>query len=87
MTNFWVILALSALSAISIGWGLYQQVLAIVEKQRSYKGIVFKILGLVPLFFAIRWGRDEIVAISVSFFVTGAIFLVFLSLARKRLMR
>jgi hypothetical protein len=87
MTDFWVILALSAVSALSVGLGLFFQVLAIVEKRKSFKGIVFKILGILPLFFAIRQGPDEVVAISVTFIATATIFLVFLSLARKRLMR
>jgi hypothetical protein len=87
MTTFSVILALSGLSALFIGLGLFFQVRTIVEQRRSYKGIIFKIIGIIPLFLAIRTGRGEVVAISITFFICASIFLVFLSLARKRLMR
>lgn len=87
MLNYWMILALSALSAIVVSFGVLFQAKGIVGNRRSFKGIALKILGLLPLFAAIRWGRDEIVAISLTFFVTAAVFLIFLSLARNKLLR
>ena len=85
--SFWVILALTCLSGIIVAFGLFNQVAAITQRRRSFKGIVFKFLGLIPLFLAIRGSHDEVVSISVSFFVTASITLVFLTLARKRLLR
>lgn len=72
MVSYWVILALSALSAVIVSLGVFFQVNGIVGKRRSYKGILLKVLGLLPLFAAIRWGRDEIVGISLTFFVTAS---------------
>lgn len=85
--SFWGILALTCLSGITVAFGLFKQVSAIIQKRRTYSGIIIKFVGLTPLFLAIRGSHGEVVSISVSFFVTASITLVFLTLARKRLLR
>jgi hypothetical protein len=87
MMQPWVIYGLSMLSATLVAVGVFVQVAAIIRQRKTFLGFFAKILGLVPLFFAVRDGRTEVVSISLIFFSTAVITLAFLTLARHKLLR
>lgn len=83
----WRLLLLSAFSGGVVAVGLFIQVVAVIRQRRTFKGVLLKFLGLVPLLFAIWGGREHIFVVSGVFFSTALIFLVFLTLARNKLLR
>lgn len=85
--DVWLFLSLAALAGAVVAVGLYLQVLAVIRQKRTFKGILLKFLGLVPLVVAVRGAREQIYTVSGVFFATAVIFLVFLTLARNRLLR
>ncbi|MFZ9520894.1 MAG: hypothetical protein ACO3A4_10485 [Silvanigrellaceae bacterium] len=83
----WWFLLLSAFSGGVVAVGLFIQVAAVTRQRRTFKGVLLKFLGLVPLLFAVWGAREQIYVVSGLFFSTALIFLVFLTLARNKLLR
>lgn len=87
MSVSWSALSLASLSGLLVALGLFYHVAGIVREKRTMRGILLKISALFPLFFAVRWGLEDLLAVCLSFFVVASITLVFLTLARNKLLR
>lgn len=86
MNNLMAI-ALSFCAGSAVATGLFLHTAGIILRRRSFKGFFIKFTGLIPLGLALYQHPEEVLAICLTFFVTASIFLVFLSLARNRLLR
>jgi hypothetical protein len=85
--SLWFLLLATLLSASLVGWGLFIQVAAIVKQRRSALGLVYKFLGLGPFLWALSQGSENLLLLIATFFMTLAVFLILLTLARDRLLR
>ncbi|MEY3903912.1 MAG: hypothetical protein RL189_3218 [Pseudomonadota bacterium] len=80
-------IALSLCAGVAVAVGLFLHTAGVILQRRSFKGFLIKFTGLIPLGLALYLRPEAVMTISLTFFVTASIFLVFLSLARNRLLR
>lgn len=83
----WILVLATIFSAGLVGWGLFVQVAATIRQRRTVLGLVYKFLGLVPFLWALAQSRENLLLLIVTFFITLAIFLVVVTLARDKLLR
>ena len=85
--SLWFFLLAAVSSGLFVGWGLFLQVAAIVRQKRSFAGFAAKFLGLGPFFWSLDAGREYLVWLIITFFISLTGFLIWLTLARDRLLR
>jgi hypothetical protein len=85
--TLWVLLGVCVLSGLVVAWGLFRHTAAVVQQKPTFKGILFKFLGIGLFLWTISEGRQDFVALILTFFISLAIFLVLLTLARDKLLR
>ncbi|NBO38753.1 hypothetical protein EBU99_09230 [bacterium] len=83
-----VLIIVSAVSAGGLlSWGLFQQVATVVSQRHSIKGLIFKLLGIAGLLTDLYFFPADWLITVATFFATALICLVFLTLARDKLLR
>jgi hypothetical protein len=85
--NLFLLFGLTILSAALVAWGLFAQASSVVLGRRNIKSIGFKLLGLIPFLWVLAKARDQLLLSVPTFFISLGLFLVLLTLARKRLLR
>ena len=85
--SIWFLSAVVLVSGAIVGLGLFLHVAAIIKQKRSVFGLLLKFFGLAPFLWAVSAGRESFVSLIVIFFISLAIFLIILPLAREKLLR
>jgi hypothetical protein len=85
--SLFLLFGLTILSAALVAWGLFTQTASVVLGSRNIKSIAFKFLGLIPFLWVLAKARDQLLLSVPTFFISLGLFLVFLTLARNRLLR
>lgn len=83
----WVLLAACIVSAFVVAWGLFRHTAAVVKQKPTFQGILYKFLGVGIFLWAISEGRQNLVSLILTFFISLGVFLVLLTLARGKLLR
>ncbi|MEN9528976.1 MAG: hypothetical protein RI932_849 [Pseudomonadota bacterium] len=83
----WVLLATCVVSGLTVAWGLFRHTAAVVKQKPNLQGILFKFLGIGIFLWAISEGRQNLVSLILTFFISLGVFLVLLTLARDKLLR
>lgn len=85
--SLYLLFGLTILSAALVAWGLFTQTASVVLRRRNIKSIAFKFLGLIPFLWVLAKARDQLLLSVPTFFISLGLFLVFLTLARNKLLR